>query len=117
MYPLTWLELVVVAVLLTALNVFVIFWLTRSMRRDTLTADAEREALRAEVEILREENARWRSALAQPATDRSAASPYSRAIEMARNGAEISTIAGTCGISRGEAELLVALHRSGISSS
>ena len=78
-----------------------------------LTAEDARRQLMESVEA----EARWRSALAQPATDRSAASPYSRAIEMARNGAEISTIAGTCGISRGEAELLVALHRSGISSS
>lgn len=117
MYPLNWLEFAVVAVSLTALNGFVIFWLTHGKRRAALTSDAEREALRAEVAMLREENARLRSALSQPVDDRPAASPYSRAIEMARDGAEISSIAAACGITRGEAELIVALHRSGISSS
>ena len=38
-------------------------------------------------------------------------SPYTQAIQMARRGAGASEVASGCGISRGEAELIVALHR------
>jgi hypothetical protein len=38
-------------------------------------------------------------------------SPYTLAIQMARRGAGASEVASGCGISRGEAELIVALHR------
>lgn len=110
-------EFFIGALVLTAINVFVLYWLNRGRRRATQAGDAEREALRGEVENLREENARLRSALAKPVDERPAVSPYSRAIEMARNGDETDSIAGACGITRGEAELIVALHRSGISSS
>jgi len=40
-----------------------------------------------------------------------AVSPYTQAIQMARRGAGASEVASGCGISRGEAELIVALHR------
>jgi type II secretory pathway pseudopilin PulG len=38
-------------------------------------------------------------------------SPYNQAIEMAREGRSAAEVAGGCGISRGEAELIVALYR------
>lgn len=114
---LNWLEFFVGALVLTAVNVFVVYRLNRGKRRATQAGDAEREALRAEIEMLRVENAQLRSALAKPVDEPPAVSPYSRAIEMARKGDEINSIAGACGITRGEAELIVALHRSGISSS
>lgn len=40
-----------------------------------------------------------------------AASPYNQAIQMARQGLSASEVASGCGISRGEAELIVALYR------
>jgi hypothetical protein len=40
-----------------------------------------------------------------------ASSPYNQAILMARQGAPAAEVASTCGISRGEAELIVALYR------
>jgi hypothetical protein len=40
-----------------------------------------------------------------------AASPYNQAILMARQGLSASEVASGCGISRGEAELIVALYR------
>jgi len=40
-----------------------------------------------------------------------ASSPYNRAIQMARQGLSAAEVASSCGISRGEAELIVALHR------
>jgi hypothetical protein len=54
--------------------------------------------LQAEVEKLR--------SLGLPA-----ASPYNQAIQMARQGLNASEVASGCGISRGEAELIVALYR------
>lgn len=38
--------------------------------------------------------------------------PYGHAIRMAREGRAVAEVAGDCGISRGEAELIVALYRS-----
>ena len=118
MYPISWLEFAVGAAALTVVNVAVLLWLGNTKRRAAkLSGDAEREALKAEIAMLREENETLRSKLAQPVGAPAAVSPYGRAIEMARSGAEVGSIAGACGISRGEAELIVALHRSGISSS
>ena len=41
------------------------------------------------------------------------ATPYSQAIRMAQSGADADEVAAGCGISRGEADLIVALYRSG----
>jgi hypothetical protein len=38
--------------------------------------------------------------------------PYGQAIRMAREGRAVAEVASDCGISRGEAELIVALYRS-----
>jgi len=43
--------------------------------------------------------------------DSRASSPYNHAIELARQGATASDVAAECGISKGEAELIVALYR------
>lgn len=40
-------------------------------------------------------------------------SPYSQAIRLAQTGAEAEKVAAECGISRGEADLIVALYRTG----
>jgi hypothetical protein len=37
--------------------------------------------------------------------------PYTQAIQMAKEGRDINEVAAACGISRGEAELIVAVHR------
>lgn len=37
--------------------------------------------------------------------------PYSQAIQLAREGLDANAVASSCGISRGEAELIVAMHR------
>nr|WP_314899470.1 DUF2802 domain-containing protein [uncultured Deefgea sp.] len=38
--------------------------------------------------------------------------PYAQAIRLAQKGADANELAATCGISRGEADLIVALYRS-----
>lgn len=42
-----------------------------------------------------------------------AQSPYSHAIKLAEEGYDVASIAAESGISRGEAELIIALYRSG----
>jgi uncharacterized protein DUF2802 len=61
--------------------------------------------LRRQVARLQGEVDRLQSA---PATS---VSPYNLAIQMARQGAGAGEVASGCGISRGEAELIVALYR------
>jgi hypothetical protein len=61
--------------------------------------------LRQQVARLQAEVDKLRS-VSLPAT-----SPYNQAIQMARQGLSASEVASGCGISRGEAELIVALYR------
>jgi hypothetical protein len=46
-----------------------------------------------------------------PAPARDAPSAYGKAIELARQGLDPDSLAAQCSISRGEAELIIALHR------
>jgi len=70
-------------------------------------------ALREEVRVLREAllalAARVDSKVAPPAAEPE--SPYSQAIKLAKQGLDSNAVASGCGISRGEAELIVALYR------
>lgn len=45
--------------------------------------------------------------------DDDAETPYAQAIRMAQTGADADAVAAGCGISRGEADLIVALYRTG----
>ncbi len=73
-------------------------------------------ALRDEIAELRRSLSALRAdvdALRQPAAagiSTSQSTPYARAIELARHGGDAVSLARDCGISRGEAELIVALH-------
>ena len=62
--------------------------------------------LRKQVARLEAEVEKLRSASAAAGV-----SPYNQAIQMARQGLSAADVASTCGISRGEAELIVALYR------
>ncbi len=60
--------------------------------------------LRTDLESLQK-----RSVNAAPAAP-AATTPYAQAIQLAREGGDAVALARDCGISRGEAELIVALH-------
>lgn len=47
----------------------------------------------------------------EPSPPASAATPYAQAVELARQGMDAATLSSQCGISRGEAELIIALYR------
>jgi hypothetical protein len=117
----TWRELLVIAIAVLAIYVAEVLLLLRwsGRRRVSLwtrpPSPAENQALNAlsleiaelrkQVVLLQNEVDRLRSATP------SAVSPYNQAIQMARQGLSASEVASGCGISRGEAELIVALYR------
>jgi hypothetical protein len=77
------------------------------------SSDAEVvNGLSLEVSDLRRQVARLQSELETVKSQAPrAVSPYNQAIQMARQGMSASEVASSCGISRGEAELIVALYR------
>jgi hypothetical protein len=68
--------------------------------------------LSQEIADLRRQVARLESEVEKlKAASVAGVSPYNQAIQMARQGLSANEVASTCGISRGEAELIVALYR------
>jgi hypothetical protein len=118
----TWRELLLVVIAVLAVHVgeflLLLRWLgtpgTRSWRR-AAKASAEPgaiEELTREVAELRKRVTRLQGEVERlQATPAPTVSPYNLAIQMARQGASAGDVANGCGISRGEAELIVALYR------
>jgi hypothetical protein len=50
---------------------------------------------------------------ARPNQEEVPATPYSRAFTLAKQGMDVGEVAANCGISRAEAELIVAMQRGG----
>jgi len=70
------------------------------------------DSLTREVGELRKQVARLQGEVDKlRTTPAGSVSPYNLAIQMARQGASANDVASGCGISRGEAELIVALYR------
>ena len=117
----TWRELLVVVIAVLAIYVAEVLLLLRwSGRRVSLWSRTRSPAPRAQVlnalslEIgeLRSQVARLQAELERlKSATPPAASPYNQAIQMARQGLSASEVSSGCGISRGEAELIVALYR------
>jgi hypothetical protein len=66
----------------------------------------------AEIAALREENAGLAGELAAVRRAPQSSGQYREAVEMAEQGVDSAEVAENCGISRAEADLIVALHRS-----
>lgn len=124
----TWRELLIVVAVVLAVYVAEMLLLLRSKRGgggrrwnpDSAALQPRVEALESEIEQLREQILNFKEQLDQlktapPPQANTPSSPYSHAIQMALQGAEVAEVAAKCGISRGEAELIVAMHRSGSS--
>ena len=84
--------------------------LQRWRRGARSAADLVGQLLR-EIAELRRQVARLQGEVDKLRAPQPGVSPYTQAIQMARRGAGASEVASGCGISRGEAELIVALHR------
>jgi cell division protein FtsB len=111
-------ELLIAAVL-AGMIYLVDFWLSIRRRREhsrfraasTPTPDPGIDALRTEIAAL---SARVEALEKQlKSREEDFLSPYARAIQLAREGATAGELSSRCGISRGEAELIIALNRSG----
>lgn len=120
----TWRELLIVVAVVLAVYVAEMLLLMRSRRGgkrekpDTSEWQPRFEALESEIEQLREQLMGFREQLDRlkslpppQAGAQQPSSPYTKAIMLAQQGAEVNEVAANCGISRGEAELIVAMHR------
>jgi hypothetical protein len=120
----TWRELLIVVVLFLAVYIAEMLLLTRSRRnigwriwRKGVEVNAqshEVEALRTELSQLREHVAKLQAEFDKMKSV-AVNTPYSQAIQMAQQGLDANQVAASCGISRGEAELIVALYRANAS--
>jgi hypothetical protein len=73
----------------------------------------ELQSLRRETALLREEVARLADEVARLKATQNVSPLYNEAMSLAQQGMPVAGIAGRCGISIGEAELVAALARSG----
>lgn len=115
----TWRELLIVVALILAVYVAEMLLLLRtggSLLRKPRWLGIIQEK-RGELELRHEiEQIKQRLALLEarqqeaPEVDIPDASPYQRAIQLARQGWDVTSISDSCGISRGEAELIVSMH-------
>lgn len=114
----TWTQLLFVAGVVVAIYVAeLLMFLAKSRRRvpdQSAEVLADLDTLRDEVAVLRRELAALGARVDEQGTDSPQAEPesaYSQAIRLARQGLDSAAVAAGCGISRGEAELIVALYR------
>lgn len=112
----TWRELLIAVILASLIYLLEVAIFSRRRRArvepaaDAATAELER--LREELSALRQRLDAVESRLATAAAERPEEdTPYSRAVRLAREGLTAQELAIRCGISRGEAELIIALNR------
>lgn len=115
----TWRELLIVVIAVLAVYVaevaLLLRWSGRTRRWAAGSSTAEQRLvnnLTLEIGELRRHVARMQAEIEQlKSASLKPQSPYTHAIQMAREGRSAAEVASTCGISRGEAELILALHR------
>ena len=115
----TWRELLIVVFLILGVYAAEVLLLTRSGKgfvrsggnperdRELQALETEVSGLYLRVDKLQEEIAQLKSG--QPGVVRT----YNDAVKMAGEGADVDKLAANCGISRAEAELIVAVNRMG----
>ncbi|MDA8381595.1 MAG: DUF2802 domain-containing protein [Betaproteobacteria bacterium] len=120
-FVVTWREILIVVVVVLAVYIAEMLLLMRvgtRRRRGRARADKAARthdgggAIEAELRQLREHIGKLEADIVQLKSGGHGASPYNHAIELAQQGIDASELAQACGISRGEAELIVALYRS-----
>jgi hypothetical protein len=124
----TWRELLIVVVLILGVYAAEVLLLTRSgkgfgRRGGNAARDRELQALETEVsglylrvdrlqdEVERLKGDRMKGETGEIGDGDAAERPYSEAVKMAGDGADVDQLAANCGISRGEAELIIAVNR------
>lgn len=76
-------------------------------------SELQREIETLKVRLVTAQHSAGQEVATLPSNEGDDESPYSHAIRMAQTGAEAEKVAADCGISRGEADLIVALYRTG----
>jgi type VI protein secretion system component VasK len=115
----SWRELLFVLVVVLAVYVAEMLLLLRMRRSKSRNREEDAHPSAPGMEAMRRELADMQHQLAQVCGELEqmkkkgefSATPYSQAIQLARQGREAAEVASSCGISRGEAELIVALYR------
>jgi TolA-binding protein len=119
-FTVTWGELLIVIVLALAVYVGELMLFLRSSKKSSpvATGDGGLESLHsqlasisAEVDSLRQRIDSLQAEISQLRKMQQTSGQYREAVEMAHEGRDAQAVAEDCGISRGEAELIVALHR------
>lgn len=110
----SWRELLVAGVIILAVYIAEMLLLLRG-KKGAATDGALRDELiqlKQRVEALEARSSPAAEA-AEEIAGRTEISPYNRAIQMARQGIDAARISERCGISRGEADLIVTMHKQG----
>ncbi|MCC7079780.1 MAG: DUF2802 domain-containing protein [Burkholderiales bacterium] len=111
----TWSQVAVVALLAIGLYVVELFAFMRATRRQAEQERSARERLDAqgtEIDALRERIDGLETAIDSLRRMPQTSGQYREAVDMAERGADAAAVAESCGISRAEADLIVALYRS-----
>lgn len=124
-FVITWRELLIGAVLVLAVYIAEMLLLMRSAKprgwrvwQKGAEADAkgrELQSLELDLTMLHEQVAKLQAEVEQLKTQQVVVTPYTHAIQMAQQGLDAGELSASCGISRGEAELIIALHRNQLS--
>ncbi len=120
-FVITWRELLIGAVLVLAVYIAEMLLLMRSAKprgwrvwqkgAEAHAQSRELQALELELSQLHQQVNLLQTEVDQLKAQQVAVTPYTQAIQMAQQGLDVGEVAASCGISRGEAELIVALHR------
>lgn len=108
-FLITWKELLIGGIIVLAIYIAeLLLWMRGSPSRGS---GKELAALRARVAELEQRLARLEGEDAEVTLSEAATTPYGKAFTLAKQGLDASVLAANCGISRAEAELIVAMQR------
>ena len=113
----TWRELLIGALLILGVYVAEVFLLTRSGKglgsnRSDEARERGLQELELEISNLHGRLEKLQLEVEQLKTNQSnSVRPYGEAVKMAEDGMEVDQLAANCGISQGEAELIIAVNR------
>lgn len=119
-FVITWKELLIAAIVVLGVYIAELLLLMHSSRGSGVRL-WQRGAQARELHELRKELSELKDRLSRLEAGTSAMNkadvpvetPYSRAFNLAKQGMDVSQVASNCGISRAEAELIVAMQRGG----
>lgn len=110
----SWEQVLVALIAVLALYVVELFFALRhNVQRVAQPTNASEDVIRLQHDLasLRDRFAELQRVVDEMHANRPGETPYGKAIHLAQQGADSSEVAASCGISRAEADLIVALYR------